>query len=551
MFLYCGASGLTFRAFCNTINTMEVLTPQGLWKDYNRKALPLDVSVVTSFQEDDVKIERLYFSGERTADGVTRIYARLWIPKVQDPPVIILMNELGACVDECDCLPLAKLGYAVLVLDYAGERDDRERYTLYPKALDFANYFKHPETADTFPANPKQSCRYIWMTVLMRAITFVEEDKRLSDTMAVMGVGEGGSQVFKIAALEDLKCGVTMFSTHEPEPKADDLAFRTCLDNSGYAKMCRFPILNAVCSNDHDGYFDRISATCRNVDKYYLTTGQRVSKALLSRQKNCIKRWLNRYLQMGLPLDIKPPEIFAKESDRQLYYTVKADTRENIVKVDLFVAYSMKVGAFRNWRHIPTLTAAVGEYIAKVPVYDASRPVYAFASVTYVDGNTFSTPLLTCTPALLGIKEHNIVKSRLLYDSDSGTDDFVSPQGGDEAVVMRGGAYGIEGVCSLSGELATYKFSDIQFKAEPDSVLQLIVYSDVEQELSFSVRTEEDDGDVEYVCVKKLEKDNNWTKFTLSADEFKSCEGALYSFADAIYFSVRGEKLLVNTMLWV
>ena len=48
-------------------------------------------------------------------------------------------------------------------------------------------------------------------------------------------------------------------------------------------------------------------------------------------------------------------------------------------------------------------------------------------------------------------------------------------------VVMQGGAYDIEGVCSLSGELATYKFSDIQFKAEEDSVLQLIVYSDVEQ----------------------------------------------------------------------
>ncbi len=527
------------------------MTPQGLWKDYNRKALPLDVSVVSCLEKDEIKIERLYFSGERTAHGVTRVYARLWLPKEQNPPVILLMNELDSSVDECDCLPLAKLGYAVLVLDYAGENEKRERYTLYPKALDFANYFKHPETVDCFPANPKQSCRYVWLTVLMRAITFVEEDKRLSDTMAVMGIGEGGSQVFKIAALEDLKCGVTMFSTHEHEPKVDDLAFRACLDNSGYAKMCRFPILNAVCSNDLDGYFDRISATCRNVDKYYLTTGQRVSKALLSRQKNCIKRWLNRYLQMGLPLDIKPPEISARESERQLYYTVKADTRENIVKTDLFIAYSMKAGAFRNWRQISTLTAANGEYIAKVPVYDASKPIYAFASVTYVDGNTFSTPLHTCTPALLGIKEQKIIKSRLLYDSDSGTDDFVSPQGGDEAVVMQGGAYDIEGVCSLSGELATYKFSDIQFKAEQDSVLQLIVYSDVEQELKFSVRTEEDEGNVEYVCVKKLEKDNNWTKFTLSADEFKSSEGALDSFKGAIYFSVRGDRLLVNTMLWV
>lgn len=530
---------------------MEVLSPQGLWKDYNRKALPLDVSVVTSFEIDGLAVERLYFSGERTADGVTRIFARLWLPSEPNPPVVILMSELSSCVDDYDCAPLAKLGYAVLALDYAGEREDKERYTIYPAALDFANYHKHPETVKMFPSNPKLSCKYIWMTVLMRAITFAEEDPRLSDNVAVVGIGEGGSQVLKMAALEDLKCGVTMFSTKETEPTAADISFKACLFNSGYASMCRFPVLNAVCSNDHDGYFDRISATCRTANKYYLTTGHRVSRALLERQKDCIKKWLNRHLQMGLPLDIDPPEISARESEKQLYCDIKADAREKIVKAEMFVAYSMEIGAFRNWRKINPLSVGPGEYFAKIPVYDAARPVYVFADVIYEDGYAFSTPQYMCTPALLGVKGQNVTKSRLLYDSDGGTDDFVSPQGGGEAVAMLKGAYDIEGVCSLSGELATYKFGDTGFRAEPDSVLQLIAYSDTEQEIEFTVRTYERGGKVPYVCKKKLEKGNNWTKFTLSADEFKSREGALESFEKAIYFSIRGERLLVNTMLWV
>ena len=513
--------------------------------------MPLDVSVITSTQSDGLTVERVYFSGERTGDGVTRIFARLWLPKENKPPVVIVMNELDVCIDEFELGSLARLGYAVIALDYAGERADKERYTIYPKALDFANYHKHPETVHSFPSNPKLSCRYIWMTVLMRALTLAEEDARMSDNIAVMGIGEGASQIFKIAALEDLKCGVTVFSTKEEEAGVEDIGFKASLSNSGYASMCRFPVLNAVCSNDHDGYFDRISATCRTADKYYLTTGQRVSKALLARQRSCIKRWLNRHLQMGLPLDIKPPEILARESEKQLYCDVKADPRENVTKVDMFVAYSMEIGAFRNWRKITPLSSGAGEYLAKVPVYDATRPVYAFASVTYEDGYTFSTPQLTCTPALMGVKSQNIVRSRLLYDSDGGTDDFVSPQGGDEAVEMRKGAHDIEGVCSLSGELATFKFGDEQYKADTGSVLQLIVYSDKEQDIEFTVRTSERGGEVEYVCRKKLEKDNNWTKFTLSAEEFKSREGALDTFSDAIYFSIRADELLINTMLWV
>ena len=532
---------------------MEILSPQSLWSDYDRTALPLDVSVLTSeTRQDGTLSERLYFSGERTASGVTRIFAHLWLPKERKPPVIIAMCDLGDDIDKFDAEQYLESGYAVLAVDYAGQRDGKERFTIYPKELDGAAYFKHPDALSLIPSNPEQSCRYIWTTVLLRAITKVQSDERLSDSIALIGIGAGGSQVIKASAIEDLKCGITIFTT-DPALKAgdDEISFKACMDNGSYVSLSRFPMLSVLCSNDSDGFFDRMSAVYAGTgDKYYLSVGERVGRAVLAKQQTCIRAWLNRYLKMGLPLEIAAPEITARESERSLYYVVKADMRLAVEKVELFVAHSIEIGEFRNWRNVKLLSAGEGEYIAKVPVYDTMRPVYAFASVVYEDGFTFSTPLLVKTPALMGVHADNFVKSRLLYDSDSGTDDFVSPGGGDD-IVMRSGAYDILGVCAEGGELATYKPGDIQFRADESSVLQLIVYSEKEQEAEFAVRTRERGGEAEYVCRKKMERSGNWTKFTLSAEEFKSGEGALHSFASAVYFCVRGKGILVNTMLWV
>lgn len=535
---------------------MEILSPQSLWKEYDRKALPLNPAVISSKEKDGVLTERLYFSGELTACGVTRIFAKLCLPqKIQKPSTVIIMNDLDTDADGFDALPLVGQGYAVLVVDYAGEREDKERFTIYPKSLGFANYFKNKNALSETPPNPKLSCWYVWTTILLRAITFAENDKRTCGDVAVVGVGAGGSQVFKTAALESLKCGVTVQSTHvtAKSDTNEEINFKACLDNISYAPLSRMPVLSEVCSNDSEGFFDRMSEIYGgSKGNYYLSVGERAGERLRPRQKNNIRLWLNQHLKMGLPLVVKPPEITARESEKSLYYDVKTDVRLPVSKVELFVAYSVRVGAFRNWRRIKPLMAGEGDYLAKVAVYDASQPVYAFANVYYENGFTFSTPLVAKLPAAIGVQADNFVKSRLLYDSDSGTDDFVSPDGGDDDVVMEKGVYGIEGVCSLTGTLATYKAGDVQFKAQPDSLLQLIAYSETSQEIEFSVRTEKSGGEMSYVCRRRIERDNNWTKLTLSAEEFKSSEGALPSFEQAVYFSVCSRsKLLLNSMLWV
>lgn len=513
--------------------------------------MPLSVSVISSEENDGTVLERLYFSGERTAMGVTRVYARLYIPPEKKPPVVIVMDDFSADIADFDARPLTDKGYAVLIVDYAGACD-KERYTIYPKALDFADYFKNPEQIETVPNTVKQNCWYVWTTVLLRALTFVESDGRLSDEIGLLGVGGGVNQVLKVAALENVKCAVAMFSPGPVIEGADtDINFKALLDNSGYVPLCKIPVLNVVGSNDEDGYFDRLGGVCLLADgEYYMTVGERLGKALTPRQTETVRLWLGRHLKMGMRPEMSPPELSARQSERLLYYEINAGADRHVSKAELFVSYSETDCAHRNWRKVIPLLAGTGDYIAKVPVYDPTKPIYAFGVVTYEGGFVFSTPLLVKTPALLGVSADKLVKSRLLYDSDSGTDDFISPRGGDN-VRMEEGAYSIMGVCSLDGELATYKIGDMQYRAERDSILQLIVYSEKPQTAEFVVRVASGDEIVEYVCKKKIERDANWTKLTLGTDDFKSKEGTLMSFADAVYFCVRADKLLINTMLWV
>lgn len=513
----------------------------------------MDVSVVSSMKQNGAVTERLYFSAERTAGGVTRVFARLTVPAVQNPPVVIVMNDLTQAVDDFDATDIAAAGYACLAVDYAGARDDKERYTIYPKEMRFANYFANEDALSMTPQNPKMSCWYVWTTVLLRAITFAECDGRLGKEIALLGIGAGGSQVFKCAALENVKCGITIFSTHV-KAKADsneDINFKACLDNLSYAPLCRFPVLSEVCSNDPEGFFDRMSEIYAGAPgNYYLSVAERSSRRLKDRQKDNVRLWLNQHLKMGLPLFVTPPQITARESEKSLYYEIKADVKLQLNKVELFVAYSDTPAAYRNWRRVKTQMAGEGDYLAKVPVYDASAPVHAFANVTYANGFTFSTPLLSKIPASMGVENAAFVKSRLVYDSDSGADDWVSAAGsGGDDVAMGQGAFSIEGVGTDFGELGTYKIGDVQFCAEEDSALQLIAFSETEQEIEFAVRT---NADAEYSCRRKIEKSGNWSKFTLSPEDFKSSEGALTSFALAAYFCLRApSRVLINTMLWV
>ena len=117
-----------------------VISPQMLWAEHDRTLLPLDVSEIASVTAENGVEKHLYFNGEATPAGCTRIYARLFVPTEKTNKLVIIMLDPDSDISKTDISEYTGEGKALLIVDYAGNVADRMRFTIYPPPLSFANY---------------------------------------------------------------------------------------------------------------------------------------------------------------------------------------------------------------------------------------------------------------------------------------------------------------------------------------------------------------------------------------------------------------------------
>lgn len=96
---------------------MELITAQTLWKDYNPRNIPLSETVLSTEYTDKYSVKHVYFNGEATGDGCTRIYARLYSPaSIPTGASAVLMNDIETPFDPTYIDMLIDCGYTVLAL---------------------------------------------------------------------------------------------------------------------------------------------------------------------------------------------------------------------------------------------------------------------------------------------------------------------------------------------------------------------------------------------------------------------------------------------------
>ena len=114
---------------------MELITAKTLWKDYDPRNIPLDETVLITEYNEKYSVKHVYFNGEATGDGCTRIYARVYVPaSIPSGAAVVLMNDIETPFDTTYTEMLLDCGYTVLVPDYAGKRTEG-RFTIYPRSL--------------------------------------------------------------------------------------------------------------------------------------------------------------------------------------------------------------------------------------------------------------------------------------------------------------------------------------------------------------------------------------------------------------------------------
>ena len=554
---------LTKRSDYYILSSTMILTPQQLWKDYNRKEIPLGATTVNSGESTDCFFRTVYFNGEKVSDGITRIFAKLYVPKYAlGKSAVIVFDDADRSVDAFDPAFYLKNGLSVLVVDYAGFADFKARFTIYPKSLATANLFSEEKILEDFETPAKESCWYVWTTVALRAVTFLETEDY--QDLFFLGIGQGGEQVWKVCYFENtIRAGAIVFSGGAVKPigvtdlseekNRGYLAYKAALDSSAYANFIKSPVFMQITSNEQNASLDRMNELYETAGEHgaYLSISERADRSIDPDRADNISRWFSAVLR-GEKLP-ESPIVSAKGSQNKLYYEIKAFDPAHITGISFFVAHAQKNSAFRNWRIESMQMISEEEYLAKVEVLSATDPVFAFVNVQYDNGFCLSSAVEHIIPSSKNVLPETLTFKRLIYDSGMGLSDWLilnSSGGSNHKLSLQKGPFELEGITSPSHSLTTFRLADPQYKGRADSTLQLTLFSPTAQTVSFIVTAS--DRLSKYTYIKELAINKAWVKLTLSPGDFKGTRGSMINWQEVLTLEIKSaETVLVNSLLWV
>ncbi len=539
---------------------MELITAQTLWKDYNPRNLPLNETLLKTEIFERYSVKHIYFNGEATSDGCTRIYARLYTPaSIPSGASVVLMNDIESPFDPTYIDFLTDCGFTVLALDYAG-KNDGNLFTIYPKSLSFANYYTSDSSYYKLPDNPKQSTQYVYACVMLRGYVYLENiDSLDSHRISFFGVRRGAFQVYKAAYVEpNASCAVALFNSSLYEGldlKTDKaLVYNTSLANNLYVPLLTVPTYIIDSSNNHENsLFNTSDLYALTSDSCRFYIAEHSDNTLNAEQRKSLLSFINEHCFSHKTL-VAPPVLEAKNSERSLYYDINVSAPEEIKEISLYYSHGSVSGAYRNWTRLNLEKITATEYICQADVYLLKDETSAFVTVKYADGFAVSSEIVTKIPLMLGVAAKEIIKSRLVYEADMGTDDWLVTNltDGDCNITIKEGGNGISGVTCSVNSLTTFKIGDVKTSGNRDSLLQLLVYTKSIQFLTVNVTCLTEEGYTEYSALVKPDSYGEWTKITLSADELKSLSGSMRGWDSAVSITVNSEsELLINSLLWI
>ncbi len=536
---------------------MELVTAHRLWRDYDPYALPLDETVLSETRADGYALEEVYFNGQATDDGRSRIFARRFIPDEHVGAGVVLSAEDDY---ETYALALVSHGYEVLAVDFAGRREGSP-YTIYPKSMEYANLYSDESNFDKLPDHPERSAHYAYACVLLRGFAYLESKK--IEKIGFFGVKRGAFAVYKAAFVATkAKFAVALYnSAYIPSlnlTSAEETVWGACLDNGGYAPALTVPTYAVVGSNDPDDALAAVSELHEaSSDSVYMFVDAHRSSSLDSDAKSSVFAFIEHCVR-DYSFTPATPLLSARASERRLYYEVKTDSPDRVKDVRLYYSYGDETGEYRNWIRLPLERISESEYLVQPDVYLVSSPVMAFVNVYYEDGRILSSDLVTRIPRSLGITASEFSKSRLVYDVENGDGGWIAGGAavpGDESPELKieKCASGIEGLRSETNDLSTLAVGDVHTRGERDGTLQALVYSPEFQTLNVEVTCKLGaSGYKSYSALVPVSSFGEWSKLVLPANVLRSGDGVMPGWDVAVRLRIISQSpLYVNTLLWI
>lgn len=555
----------------------NILTPAALWGNFNAD---LDVLPVTLGErtEDGVKYDTVKFSGRDTGMGRVSVFGVLASDeKNPSERCILVLCDSKDKVDEKLLCYLVKNGYSALCVDYAGIKEDTDRFTEYPANVEYANLSKCGRHKDYADDSADKTCWYEWVAVGIYAHKYLSE-KFHTENIGLLGIADGGEIAWKLAYAAKFSCLVTVnacgwlaykgFAKFEgKEPQFDDERYRFVagIDSQSYAPYVKCPvlILCSACNPDFDcdrayDTFSRINPeyATKSFISYSVNSGSQINYGATSDMFKFFAINLNGN-ERFIP---RPAKISVSSDEEQnLVCRVICDNSLLVEKCEVFFATDNYDYVTREWCPAPlkkVINANESEHFLNV--YEKASLLFVVCNVTYSGGFTVWSKI--AVKKISGKFRNSRAKSKIIYNNKFGAECFVV---NDDATNAVSGVFlpdneafpaliemnGLSGVYSKYG-LKTNRIKSAQFLPSQDSILKFDITAENNEVVEVMLKSRTD-GNI--YSVKLNVVGGVWQSQMLSAKMLKNQNGVSlvsYTQCDTLIIVCSG-KYALNNLIWL
>ncbi len=556
---------------------VPITTIEGLWAGFDPRALPLDVEVVKAWDEGDVRLETVYFTGEVFDGEKVRVFGHFGRPRAAKGKVPGVLHVHGGGQTAGLDWPRfwAKRGYACLSFDFCGDTNlpklgpgyKRERYTLWGRVP--ADMMKVGGGLSMKPT-PRHNPWYHWALAARRGLTFLEARPGVdAGRLGVFGISVGGTLTWGIAALDGrvkaaapiYGCGWE-FYPYPPDPKApvgDELTlWRKLIAPEAHAPNIKCPILLLSATNDFHGRMDLAYRTLALLPA--AVKGQVFTPNYDHHVEPDEARSLPLFMDAHLKGEGGPwPASPRVEIDAQggvPLVRVRPAGPDRVERADLYYCLNNDWPTTRFWRAVPGVRREEGAFLGPAPFLARDDVLFAFANVTYRSGIRVSSPLVRRAAADLPGARPTLERQALIDAMDTARDwnwvpAYTDPCRDDRFFAAWAGPGGERGFTldpktfnragPMSFHFGTRKVGDPQFRgAGPKALLLDHWAANAPEKLTFRVtsRTPGRNPTEFTAAAPPATGEGEWRTWRLEAGQFHDAGGKALPGWDHVEFFV-------------
>ena len=550
--------------------TNEILTPISLWADFN-DALPLKERKVNVVSIGMVDYNYIYFSGRETSTSRVRIYGLYAKQKAKSKGSMLILPNVSDKINEDLVNYYVKQGYDVLYVDLAGEVEGRKNYTKYPADVSYANFLNCNENFYNINNTAKETCWYEWVAVGRYAVSFLQKQNPKKPIFA-LGIKHGANVLWQLAGVDKrISSAIFLFGAgwlsyngidkhDEKEIEMDDnrIRFLAGVDAHTYAKHVTCPVMFLGTTNSVEFNVERAVDTLSYLDSQKKTHFNFSASSVDVLDGNYLKTidiFLNKYVlkeKIALP---EYPQLDLDVKGDVIWYNISYSLASEVESVCVYTSFDDVNLNTRVWNKCYLPLQDSGEIEFENKIVSSFNSVLAFVEVVYKNGFRVCSKFFYKN----SVYESNVVKPKVLFNTDKYLIEFVSNEVNDELLAkvftknslnaISVGPNDIKGVTSINS-LSTYAIRNFVPNITDNSFIKFDVYSRDFLKLTLSILV----GEKAYSYTAQLSGGEIWQNVIIDFQEFKDENGVSiddYQNINLLTFKSVGKFTLNNVMvLW-